>query len=63
MSNLKIFCVTDKELDFLAESKYSIGWVGKEYHQKIHYLQQRQKYFFKRKTLLRINIPLLVLEK
>ena len=30
MSNLKIFCVTDKELDFLAESKYSIGWVGKK---------------------------------
>ena len=38
MTNLKIFCVTDKELDFLAESKYSIGWVGKKYHQKIHYL-------------------------
>lgn len=30
MTNLKIFCVTDKELDFLANSKYGIGWVGKE---------------------------------
>ena len=30
MTNLKIFCVTDKELDFLAETKYGIGWVGKE---------------------------------
>ena len=30
MSNLKIFCVTDKEVKFLENTNYNIGWVGKE---------------------------------
>jgi len=30
MSNLKIFCVTDKEVKFLRNTNYKIGWVGKE---------------------------------
>ena len=30
MSNLKIFCVTDKEVKFLSNTNYKIGWVGKE---------------------------------
>ena len=30
MSNLKIYCVTDKVINFLDNTKYNIGWVGKE---------------------------------
>ena len=51
MSNLKIFCVTDKELDFLAESKYSIGWVGKKIPQKITLLATKTKIFFQKKNI------------
>ena len=30
MEKLKIYCVTNKKLDFLNNSIYQIGWVGKE---------------------------------
>ena len=30
MTNLKIFCVTDKVLKFLENTNYNVGWVGKE---------------------------------
>jgi len=29
MNNLKIYCVTDKEVPFLQDLNYKIGWVGK----------------------------------
>ena len=30
MKNLKIYCVTNKKLDFVSKSNYFFGWVGKE---------------------------------
>ena len=30
MENLKIYCVTNKKLDFISKSNYFFGWVGKE---------------------------------
>ena len=30
MEKLKIFCVTNKKLDFLKNSTYKIGWVSKD---------------------------------
>ena len=30
MKNLKIYCVTNKRVNFLDNTKYNIGWVGKE---------------------------------
>ena len=30
MKNLKIYCVTNKKLDFVSKSNYYFGWVGKE---------------------------------
>ena len=30
MEKFKIYCVTNKELDFLKNSNYKIGWVSKE---------------------------------
>ena len=30
MENLKIYCVTNKKLDFVSKSNYFFGWVGKE---------------------------------
>ena len=30
MNNLKIYCVTNKRVNFLDNTKYNIGWVGKE---------------------------------
>ena len=30
MKNLKIYCVTNKILNFLDDSNYNIGWVGNE---------------------------------
>ena len=28
MENLKIYCVTNKKLDFVSKSNYFFGWVG-----------------------------------
>ena len=28
MKNLKIYCVTNKKLDFVSKSNYFFGWVG-----------------------------------
>ncbi|MDC3038725.1 DUF4422 domain-containing protein [Candidatus Pelagibacter sp.] len=30
MKNLKIYCVTNKKIDFVSKSNYFFGWVGKE---------------------------------
>jgi len=30
MKNLKIYCITNKRVNFLDNTKYNIGWVGKE---------------------------------
>ena len=30
MEKLKIYCVTNKKLDFLKNSSYKIGWVSKD---------------------------------
>ena len=30
MSNLKIYCVTNKRLDLLESYSYKFGWVGKD---------------------------------
>ena len=30
MKNLKIYCVTNKKLDFVSKSNYFFGWVGKD---------------------------------
>ena len=30
MKNLKIYCITNKTVNFLDNTKYNIGWVGKE---------------------------------
>ncbi len=30
MKNLKMYCVTNKVLNFLDNSNYNIGWVGNE---------------------------------
>ncbi len=30
MKNLKMYCVTNKEINFLDKTNYNIGWVGKE---------------------------------
>ena len=30
MEKIKIYCVTNKPVSFLNESKYNLAWVGKE---------------------------------
>ena len=30
MKNLKMYCVTDKVVNFLNDTNYNIGWVGKD---------------------------------
>ena len=50
MPNLKIFCVTDKEVKFLENTDYNIGWVGPNIPPK-NYIQSNDKdnIFFKEK--------------
>ena len=50
MANLKIFCVTDKEVKFLENTDYNIGWVGPNIPPK-NYIQSNDKdnIFFKEK--------------
>ena len=50
MSNLKIFCVTDKEVKFLKNTNYKIGWVGKEIPPENYILSNvNDNIFFKEK--------------
>jgi hypothetical protein len=30
MENLKIYCVTNKEINYIEKKNYNFGWVGKE---------------------------------
>ena len=30
MKNLKIYCVTNKAIDFLSNTNYDLAWVGQE---------------------------------
>ena len=30
MKNLKIYCVTNKKINYLEKKNYNFGWVGKE---------------------------------
>ena len=50
MENLKIFCVTNKEINLLEKTNYSIGWVGTEKPPKNYLLCDAQdNIFFKEK--------------
>ena len=63
MSNLEIYCVTDKELPFLEKSNYKLAGVGKsEFSSKYIKCDNLDNIYYKKK-LFRINFSLLVLEK
>ena len=50
MANLKIFCVTDKEVKFLENTDYNIGWVGSNVPPKNYILSNvKDNIFFKEK--------------
>ena len=50
MPNLKIFCVTDKEVKFLENTDYNIGWVGSNIPPKNYILSNdKDNIFFKEK--------------
>ena len=50
MKKLKIFCVTDKVINFLQDTDYSIGWVGKEKPPKNYFCcNEKENIFFKEK--------------
>jgi len=45
MKNLKIYCVTNKTVNFLDNTNYNIGWVGKEIPPKNYILCNAEDYF------------------
>ena len=50
MKNLKIYCVTNKTVNFLDNTNYNIGWVGKEIPPKNYILcNSEDNIFFKEK--------------
>ena len=50
MKNLKIYCVTNKTLNFLDNTNYNIGWVGKEMPPENYILcNSEDNIFFKEK--------------
>ena len=64
MNNQKIYCVTNKKLNFLEKTSMKLVGVGKEEFSN-NYLKCDTKIniYHKEKILFRINLSLLVLEK
>ena len=51
MSNLEIYCVTDKEVPFLEKSNYKLAGVGrKKFSEKYLKCNYRDNIFFKEKN-------------
>ena len=63
MSNLEIYCVTNKKLTFLENFNYNLSWVGLDDCPRDILIQIQNKIFRLKKNFIQTHISLLVLEK
>ena len=64
MKNLKMYCVTNKVINFVDSTNYNIGWVGQENPPKNYILcNSKDNIFSKEKYYSELTFPILVLEE